>query len=164
MKNLLALLLISVPFVGGEGLAHEPNHDAAKPAQTDVPDSAEAAAGTVDRFFAALSAGNLEQAGKELDAGVIILESGGAEHSAAEYLAGHAKDDAEFLEAAHYQLLRRTARASGDIAWVASEGEMHTQKDGKPLVIFSTETMVLKSTQAGWKIVHIHWSSRSRKP
>jgi len=26
----------------------------------------------------------------------------------------------------------------------------------------STETMVLRSTSAGWKIVHIHWSSRAK--
>jgi len=44
----------------------------------DVPDTANAAAATVDRFFAALSAGNLERAGSELDPAVMILESGGA--------------------------------------------------------------------------------------
>jgi SnoaL-like domain len=164
MKKPLLLLLISAPLVGGAVLAHEAHQGAAQACQLDVPDSAQGAAATVDRFFAALSAGNLEQAGQELDPGVIVLESGGAEHSAAEYLGGHAKDDAEFLKAAHYQPSRRTARASADLAWVASEGEMHTRKDGTPLAISSTETMVLKSTPAGWKIIHIHWSSRTRKP
>jgi ketosteroid isomerase-like protein len=41
---------------------------------------------------------------------------------------------------------------------------MHAEKDGKPMTIASTETMVLRSTGTGWKIVHIHWSSRVRKP
>lgn len=130
----------------------------------DVPDSAKAAVATVDRFFAALKAGELEKAGAELDPHVIILESGGAEHSAAEYLGGHAKGDAAFLKDAHHGLTHRTARVSGGFAWVASESELHVQKDGKPAVIASTETMVLRSSGTVWKIVHIHWSSRVKKP
>jgi len=135
----------------------------AEPSQIDVPDSAQAAAATVDRFFDALSAGDIEQAGAELDPQVIILESGSAEHSAAEYLGGHARDDAEFLKTAQQNLGRRTARVSGDLAWIASESDLDVQQDGKPVTIASTETMVLRSTDAGWKIVHIHWSSRVRK-
>ena len=135
----------------------------ADPELIDVPDAAKGAAATVDRFFAALSAGDLEKAGAELDPGVVILESGGAEHSAAEYLGGHAKHDAEFLRDAHHVPGRRTARVSGELAWVASESELQVQEDGKPMTIASTETMVLQSNQAGWKIVHIHWSSQVRK-
>ena len=59
--------------------------------------------------------------GAELDAKVLILESGGAETSAAEYLGGHAKGDAAFLKGVHVQLVRRTAQANGDMAWVGSE-------------------------------------------
>ena len=131
--------------------------------QIDVPDAAKAAAATVDRFYAALSSGDLEKAGAELDPGVIILESGGAEHSAAEYLGGHAKYDAEFLKDANNVPGRRTARASGELAWVASESELHVQDDGKPVTIASTETMVLQFMGDAWKIVHIHWSSQVRK-
>ncbi len=87
-----------------------------------------AAAAVVDRFFAALSSGDLAQAGAQLDPTVIILESGGAEHSAAEYLGGHAKGDAQFLKDAHHVLNRRTARATGDVAWVASESELHVRE------------------------------------
>jgi len=130
----------------------------------DVPEDAKAAVATVDRFFTALKAGELEKAGAELDPDVLILESGGAERSAVEYLGGHAKGDAAFLNDAHHELLRRKARTSGKFAWVASESELHVQRDGKPATIVSTETMVLRSDHAGWKIVHIHWSSRTRKP
>lgn len=132
--------------------------------KVDVPDSARAAAAVVDRFFAALSSGDLTEAGAQLDPDVIILESGGAEHSAAEYLGGHAKGDAQFLKGAHHVLNRRTARAAGDAVWVASESELHVENDGKPSTIVSTETMVLQSGKDGWKIVHIHWSSRVKKP
>lgn len=51
----------------------------------------------------------------------------------------------------------------GATAWVGTESEVHTSKDGKALTLLSTETMVLKQTAAGWRIVHIHWSSRPKK-
>ncbi len=156
MTRYLSLTLLL--FITAHASAHETDP------QLDVPEAAKAAAATVDRFFAALTAGNLEEAGALLDPQVIVLESGGAEHSAAEYLGGHAKGDAEFLKDAHHALLRRTARVAGGFAWVASESELHVQKDGKPTTLASTETMVLRSTATGWKIVHIHWSSRVKKP
>src|SRR5688572_20706074 len=145
-------------FFAGIAAAHESSP------KLDVPASASAAAAVVDRFFAALSSGNLEQASAQLDPNVVILESGGAEHSAAEYLSGHAKSDAQFLKGSHHVLNRRTARATGDLAWIASESELHVEKDGKPSTLASTETMVLRSGKDGWKIVHIHWSSRVKKP
>src|SRR3546814_2251162 len=54
--------------------------------------------------------------------------------------------------------MRRRARTAGDLAWIGSESELHTEKDGKPLVLLSTETMVLKQMPEGWRIVHIHRS------
>lgn len=157
MIRFVALTIAATSLLGGAALAETPPSD-------DVPEAAEAAAATVDRFFAALSAGDLDRAGAELDPDVIILESGSAERSAAEYLGGHAKGDATFLKGARHTLTHRTAGASGGLAWVASESELHVQKDGKPTIILSTETMVLRSGSAGWKIVHIHWSSRVKKP
>ncbi len=154
MSRLAALIIMAAHWTFGPG---------ALAAATDVPEDAAAAVAVVERFSDSLAAGDLERAGAELAADVIILESGGAERSAAEYLSGHAKHDAEFLKAAHRKLLHRTARRSGNLAWVASESEIHSQKDGKPMVIASTETVVLTSTVAGWKIVHIHWSSRTKK-
>ncbi|HEY5559808.1 MAG TPA: nuclear transport factor 2 family protein [Steroidobacteraceae bacterium] len=156
MTRYLSWILLFLSMLSGPAAAEGP--------QIEVPDAAKAAAATVDRFFAALSAGDLNRAGAELDPDVIILESGGAERSAAEYLGGHAKGDAAFLKGVHHTLTHRTARVSGELAWIASESEMHVQKDGKPALISSTETMVLRSTGTAWKIVHIHWSSRVKKP
>jgi ketosteroid isomerase-like protein len=131
---------------------------AAEP-QIDVPDEAREAVAVVDRFAAALAAGDLEAAGAALDPGVVILESGGAEHSATEYLGGHAKDDAAFLKTARQRPVARTARVSGDIAWIATEGEMEYEKGGVAKSAASTETMILRRTGDSWKIVHVHWSS-----
>lgn len=155
MNRFISSIPVALLLAANPAMAVEP--------PVDVPAAARAAVATVDRFFAALSTGDLTAAGAELDPQVIILESGGGEYSAAEYIGGHAKHDAEFLKAAHHQPGRRTARVSGDLAWVASESELHVKKDGKPSVTLSAETMVLRSTAAGWKIIHVHWSSRTKK-
>ena len=136
-----------------------PGRDSSTARLSVDPAAAEAVA-VVERFSAALSAGDVTAATAELDPSVLILESGGAEHSRDEYLAGHAKSDAEFLKSAHVTLKRRTAQSTGDLAWVGSESEIHAMKGAGMLMISSSETMVLRRTAQGWKIVHIHWSSR----
>jgi ketosteroid isomerase-like protein len=163
----LAIIAVSIhPSLADGVIPHTHDHatGVSTAAVINVPAAAKDAVATVDRFTNALSGGDLNKAGAELDPNVLILESGGAERSAAEYLGGHAKGDAAFLKSAHQQLLRRSAHVSGDFAWVASESELHTQKDGKPVTVLSTETMLLQRRAAVWKIVHIHWSSRKKDP
>jgi ketosteroid isomerase-like protein len=167
-RVLPAIILVAsfTPPVFAQTTPHQHDHPTAASSSADVnvPAAAKDAVAIVDRFSAALSSGDLARAGKELDPNVLILESGGAERSAAEYLGGHAKSDAEFLKSAHQQLLHRSAHTSGDFTWVASESELHLQKDGKPVTLLSTETMLLQRRAADWKIVHIHWSSRKKDP
>lgn len=151
---------VSVDHSKMKGMDHAATTE---PAQFNIAPVAQDAVATVDRFSAALSAAQLDKAGAELDANVLILESGGAEHSAKEYLGGHAIGDAAFLQGVHVQLVKRTVQVSGDMAWVGSESEMHMKKDGKMVTMLSTETMVLKRTDKTWKITHIHWSSRTKK-
>ena len=117
----------------------------------------------VERFQAALVAGDLKSVGSLLSADVLILETGGAERSRDEYLGHHAVGDAKFLKGTHSEIKHRTARVDGNLAWVGTESELHASKDGKPMTLLNTETMVLKNTPAGWQIVHIHWSSRPKK-
>lgn len=142
--------------------AHHPEHAKVVPG-ADVPTAAQAAVAVVDRFGKALSAGDLKTVEALLDADVQILETGGAERSRAEYLSHHAISDAQFLRGTHSDLKRRRARLDGDLVWVGTESELHATKDGKPLTLLSTETMVLKKSGADWRIVHIHWSSRPKK-
>ena len=141
--------------------AHHPQPAANAP--KDVPAAAKPAVAVVERFGEALAAADFKTVESLLDADVLILETGGAERSRQEYLGHHAISDAQFLKGTHSQLQRRRARIAGDLAWVGSESELHATKDGKPVTLLSTETMVLKKTGADWRIVHIHWSSRAKK-
>ncbi len=169
MSARLSALAVALTLVGPTAWAHgEENHPAAAfsagrdigHANASVPAEASAAVATVERFSTALSTGDVAAATAELDARVVILESGGVERTRDEYLSGHAKADADFLKASQVSLKWRSARASGDLAWVASESAIRTLQDEQTLMIDSTETMIVQKTSDGWKIVHIHWSSR----
>lgn len=172
MKNrvshaLLLLAVVGVPALA-DGPGSAPHAHAAQAASgapvLATPAEAAPAVAVVERFSDALAAGRFDAVRAALDPDVLILESGGAERSAEEYLGGHAKGDAAFLKTAHIQLRRRTAKVQGDLAWVASESELHLTRDGKPVTVLSTETMLLQRRGVDWKIVHIHWSSRTKAP
>lgn len=109
---------------------------------------------------AALSAGDVGTVEALLDPQVLILESGAAERSRAEYAAHHMKSDMAFLKDTQYTLLRQTGDRVGDLAWVASEARITGRAGGNPVALMSTETLVLRKTAEGWGIVHVHWSSR----
>lgn len=125
----------------------------------------EAPAGTplaaVKALHEALSSGNARAIENLLDPNVLILESGNAERSRKEYAAHHLAADLKFMQSVAYTLERQTGDTVGDLAWIASEARLSGNREGKAVDVVSTETVVLKKSAAGWKVVHIHWSSRS---
>jgi len=147
-----------------DGHSHGDSHTATtEPTRAAVPAAAAEPVAVVDRFFRELAAGNAAGASALLDSGVLIFESGGAERSRAEYASHHLASDAKFLGSATHRLMSRTGDAVGDLAWVASEASLSGSMQKKSVDVISTETMVLRKTQAGWRIVHIHWSNRPAK-
>lgn len=156
----LACLVGVLAFgIGPRADAHDPAPAVAATA-SDVESAAADAVRVVDAFGEALKANRIEEASQLLAEDVLVLESGGAERTRAQYLAEHAAADAAYLQGAEQQLTARRARVAGDLAWVGSETRTTTHKDGKTRTSLGTETMVLRRTDAGWRIVHIHWSSR----
>jgi ketosteroid isomerase-like protein len=125
-------------------------------------DSADVAA-TVDRFHAALAAGDSTAALALLAGDVVILESGGVE-TRDEYRSHHLPGDIAFARAVPGKRGPMTVRVRGDVAWVSatsiSEGEYRSRRINSTGV----ELMVLSREGATWKIRAIHWSSRSRRP
>ena len=158
-----AWLLTSLVVMPTVALTHQTNAQAGTLPLQQTSDQAKAAVSVVDQFSSALKSGDLKRAGEALADDVVILESGGAEHSREEYLDGHAKHDAAFLKDAHIEVTRRTARVEGPLVWVATESELHTIDKGQPITLLSTETMLVKRTADSWRIIHIHWSSRAKR-
>jgi ketosteroid isomerase-like protein len=173
MKHSIPLALVFFTLLPGLGAAgevtaqtpteaHAQGHAAAHASSLDVSPDATPATVVLDHFSAALKKGDMDTVKAILDPGVLILESGYAERSRDEYLGHHAASDAEFLGPAEIVVIRRSARRSGDLAWVGTESEIRTRKDDKPLTLISTETVVLKRVGEDWHIVHIHWSSHPK--
>ena len=159
--------------IGASAQAHA--EDAGRdPSHHPVPKVAAGAGGTltasatepiavVDEFFRALASGDTASVTRMLDPAVLIYESGGAERSREEYTSHHLGSDVAFLKTARHRLLSRTGNTLGDLAWVASESQLSSSSKGKPVNLVSTETMVLRKASEGWRIAHIHWSSRRLK-
>ena len=118
---------------------------------------------TVDRFHLALAEGRVEAALRLLSDDVLIYESGRAERSKAEYASHHLKADAEFAGATQRKLVKRASGVGTDTAWVTSETETAGTFKGRALSLTGTETMILRRNAGAWKIVHIHWSSATKR-
>lgn len=148
---LAALLAVSSPALASAGGAQA---GGATPLALEARD----AAAVVDAFHAALKRGDTDAALAMLADDVLIFEGGKVERSKAEYAAHHLAGDAAFSKAVSSGLTDRTAGASGNIAWVASEGRTRGEYRGRAIDRTSAETMILRRTGDGWKIIHIHWS------
>jgi mono/diheme cytochrome c family protein/ketosteroid isomerase-like protein len=142
-----------------EGMDHEEHEHESQ--ESKLPAAAAPAAAAVDSFQKLLTAADTNGAGALLDPQVLIYESGGVERSRAEYASHHLKADSAFLQDADVHVISRDGNAIGDFAWIATEAELKTQ-GSKPMDLVTTETMVLKRGPEGWRVAHIHWSSRPK--
>lgn len=115
------------------------------------------------QFYTALAAGDQAGALASLDPDVTIYESGYVERSRAQYAGHHLPEDIQFAKTSQRRVLQQVEQMlgeSGDFAMVTSETETLATLQGKPMRILGTETALLKKSDRGWSIVHLHWSSR----
>lgn len=130
------------------------------PAQTS--DSAEVAA-MVERFHAALTAGDSTTVADLLAAEAVILESGGVE-TREQYLGGHLRGDIAFAQAVPRRPGPVQVRVAGDVAWATSTSVAQGDYRGREINSVSAELMVLVRDGGRWRIAAVHWSSRARRP
>lgn len=152
----LSLTVVSAAPAFAQDHAHGHHH-----ASGAVAAEAAGAAAAIDAFHAALKAGDTAAALTFLAPDVMIFEEGGAERSRDEYASHHLGSDAAFAAASDATVARRSGWAEGDVAWITSEGRTTGQFNGRAVDRLTTETMVLKRHADGWRIHHIHWSSRA---
>lgn len=131
------------------------------PVVAPMSSEAQEAAKAVDAFHAQLSRGDGAAAAALLADDALIFESGHAERSRAEYASHHAGADAAYAAAVPSRLMRRNGFVDGDTAWIVSESRATGNYKDKPVDRVTTETMILRKTAEGWRIAHIHWSSRA---
>ncbi|MFQ6045721.1 MAG: YybH family protein [Gemmatimonadales bacterium] len=117
----------------------------------------------VSSFHKALARGDSATALALMDSDVIIYEGGGVESSRDEYRAHHLGADIAFAGNTKREVLATTTTESGDVAWVISTSRTSGTFRERDIRSRGAETMILRKTDEGWRIVHIHWSSRSER-
>ena len=141
MKSLIrAITCIALAAVPGT----VPANDAPNPAST------------VNAFRHALETGNQRAALELLVPELLVFESGDLNRSRTDYAGHHLAADMAFLAKAKVRVLDQTASENGALAWVATRSRI-ASGSGE---LIGTETMVLRREVDGWRIVHVHWSSR----
>ena len=126
-----------------------------------LPPTAREAAKVVDAFHAALVGQDAAGAAALLSDSALVFEGGYVERSKAEYASHHLGADAAYASAVPTSIVKRSGFASSDMAWIASETRTTGTYKDKAVDRLSTETMILKKEVSGWRILHIHWSSRA---
>lgn len=157
----------------GQGHDHDHDHDHAHEPETAAPeaqDHADAdhdhaapgtAVATLDAFHHALGEGRGTDALALLAEDATIFESGGVEASRAAYAGHHLGADMAFLADISVEVLDRGLREAGDIAVVTSHTRSRGTYEGHGIDLRGTETAILgRGGDGGWRIVHLHWSSR----
>ena len=116
----------------------------------------------VAAFGKALAGGDSTAALALLHPEVVIFEGGGWE-SLEDYRRGHLRADISAMQSLKQESLRHEIRVSGDLALSTREYSTTGTRGERVIDNVGAETMVLSRTPAGWKIRHIHWSSRARR-
>ncbi len=132
---------------------------AVAPAFSNSANAAPDAVATAADFHAALDAGNADAAAALLADDLTVYEEGHVERTKAEYLRAHLPADIAFSRAVPGTTTLSQTFTHGDMAWVISEGRTKGTYESKPVDRITTETLILRLDTAGWRIVHIHWSS-----
>lgn len=127
------------------------------------PADSAAVAGTVERFHAAVAAGDSVGALALLAPDAVVLESGGVE-TRDEFRAHHLAADIEFARAVKSERSPMRVVVRGDAAWAWSMSTTSGEFRGRPVNSAGAELVVLARSGQEWKITAIHWSSRSRRP
>jgi ketosteroid isomerase-like protein len=116
----------------------------------------------VAAFGKALASGDSTAALALLHPDVVIFEGGGWE-TLEDYRRGHLRADISALQALKQETLRHVITLSGDLALSTREYSTTGTRGERVIDNVGAESMVLLRTPAGWKIRHIHWSSRARR-
>ena len=113
----------------------------------------------VEAYAHALASGDSLAALALLHEDAVIYEGGHAE-TRAEYRSGHLRSDIAFASAVKRVVTADDIVLLGDAALYTSEYTAAGRFRNRDIDSHGTETMLLVRTAAGWKIRHIHWSSR----
>lgn len=144
-------------FLASFALGSEPLH-----AQQASPGDSAEVVEAIERYHAALAAGDTAAVMSLLAPDAVVLESGGIE-TREEYRSHHLQADIAFARAVPRERGPIHVRVAGDMAWAASTSVSRGTFRDREINSQGAELMVLRRTDDGWRIEAIHWSSRNRR-
>ena len=115
---------------------------------------------TAHSLYTGLKTGDTELVQTILDPQVLIFESGGVESSLQEYASHHMGADMAFMANMNREIISRKILEQGEICVIATQARLTGTYRNKQIDSVSDETLVLQKKEQGWRITHIHWSSR----
>ncbi|HET6762070.1 MAG TPA: nuclear transport factor 2 family protein [Longimicrobiaceae bacterium] len=113
----------------------------------------------VDSFSHAVARGDSAAAIRWLHPGLVVYESGYAD-DLAHYRREHLPADIAYLRDVRIRTTSSAVTVAGAMALYTAQTESSGTHNGKAVQGHGTETIVLLRTASGWRIRHIHWSSR----
>ena len=115
---------------------------------------------TADSLYTGLKTGDTELLQSIMDPQVLIFESGGVESSWEEYASHHLGADMTFMANMSREIISRKILEQGEIFVIATQARLSGTYRDEQIDSTSDETLVLQKKEQGWRITHIHWSSR----
>lgn len=96
----------------------------------------------------------------------VVIENGKLEGSYADYLANHIGPELGHFTSFSFSDYKPSVRVHGDVAWATETYRYRIvlKEDGKVIERQGVSSSVLHRTDAGWRIVSMHGSSRAPKP
>ena len=128
-----------------------------------TPISAQTPAEVVTAFHAAIAGSDTSATLTYLDPDVVIFESGGAEMSRDEFTSHHMGADMAYAAATNRETTESQTTLAGDVAVVMNRTKTTGTYGDREINSTGAETVVLRKADSGWRIVHIHWSSRRQR-
>ena len=120
----------------------------------------ESPADVANRFHDLLAAGDSVGALALMVPEVVIFESGGVEASREEYRSHHLGSDVQFASSVKREVIDQRTEMLGDYALMLTRTRVSGTFREREINSRGVETLVLRRTADGWRIVHVHWSSR----
>jgi ketosteroid isomerase-like protein len=111
-------------------------------------------------FHRALESGDRDAVLDLLLPDIVILESGRAETSLAEYASHHLEADMKFAAATERSVERTWSAQVDGVAWILNSTRTRGTYGEREIDSRGVETVILRRVEGSWRIAHLHWSSR----